>query len=383
MASIFKPKGRKSYVICFYDGTGKRRRVKGCSDLAATKVLAAKLESEAFYRGRGIVTAEADRQTQSRQKPLTEHIEDFKIYMQGNRRTAGHIHDTIQAITTACNKCGFIMLHDLNADSLDRYKADLLKAGSSVRKVNSHIVAVKSFSRWLVRQGRAGKDPLAALQKLGRAAAAADQRHPRRALTVKEAGRLLQVTRTQPTRWGMTGEERATLYRLALETGYRSGELRSLKVCDFDFKNNLVRLDAAHTKDSLSAAIRIKAATMADMKTFLAGKLPQAPAFHMPHKSGVAKMLREDIEAAEIDYQDAAGRFADFHALRHTFGSLMAAAGVHPKICQQRMRHKTIELTMNLYTHTYLSDEIAAVDATTDLWSVGESASANVSAQDA
>lgn len=31
------------------------------------------------------------------------------------------------------------------------------------------------------------------------------------------------------------------------------------------------------------------------------------------------------------------GRFADFHALRHTAGSLLAGAGVHPKIAQSIM----------------------------------------------
>ena len=30
-------------------------------------------------------------------------------------------------------------------------------------------------------------------------------------------------------------------------------------------------------------------------------------------------MIRIDLTAADIDYEDAGGRVADFHALRHTF----------------------------------------------------------------
>lgn len=43
------------------------------------------------------------------------------------------------------------------------------------------------------------------------------------------------------------------------------------------------------------------------------------------------KMLRNDLEAAEIPYVTADG-IADFHSLRHTFFSNLAAGGVHPKL---------------------------------------------------
>jgi len=33
------------------------------------------------------------------------------------------------------------------------------------------------------------------------------------------------------------------------------------------------------------------------------------------------------------------------------------AANVHPKIIQQVMRHSTIKLTMNRYTHVFAGDE--------------------------
>ena len=46
-------------------------------------------------------------------------------------------------------------------------------------------------------------------------------------------------------------------------------------------------------------------------------------------------MLRDDLEAAGIPYVDAAGLYADFHALRHSFVSLITKGGVHPKIAQR------------------------------------------------
>ena len=77
-------------------------------------------------------------------------------------------------------------------------------------------------------------------------------------------------------------------------------------------------------------------------------------------------MLRADLEAAGVEYIDAAGRFADFHALRHSTGSLLAASGTHPKVMQAIMRHSDINLTMSTYTHTYRGQESEAVEGLPD-----------------
>ena len=46
-------------------------------------------------------------------------------------------------------------------------------------------------------------------------------------------------------------------------------------------------------------------------------------------------MLKIDLLAADIPYQDESGRYFDFHSLRHQCGSLLAAAEVHPKVAQK------------------------------------------------
>jgi integrase len=49
------------------------------------------------------------------------------------------------------------------------------------------------------------------------------------------------------------------------------------------------------------------------------------------------------------------GEVADFHALRHTFITMLSSSGVHPKIAQQLARHSTITLTMDRYSHAKAS----------------------------
>jgi hypothetical protein len=64
---------------------------------------------------------------------------------------------------------------------------------------------------------------------------------------------------------------------------------------------------------------------------------------------------------------DDSERYADFHSLRHTTGSPLAASGVHPKIAQILMRHCDINLTMNRYTHSYIGQISEAVKKLPDL----------------
>ena len=81
--------------------------------------------------------------------------------------------------------------------------------------------------------------------------------------------------------------------------------------------------------------------------------------FKVPDKT--ANMLKADLADAGIAYVDDADHYADFHALRHTTGSWLAANGVHPKVAQTIMRHSDINLTMNKYTHTLRGQEAEAV----------------------
>lgn len=192
-----------------------------------------------------------------------------------------------------------------------------------------------------------------------------DRRHNRRALEPDEIRRLLEITATQPERFDLTGGERVMLYRLAVETGLRANEIRTLKVSSFDFGRCTVTVESQHTKNHKEAVLPLRADTAAELKQFLAGKLPQARAFIVPYRS--AEMIYADLAAAGIDYTDKGRGIVDFHSLRHTFGTLLAAMGVHPKTAQSLMRHSDINLTLSRYTHTLTGQESRAVESLPDL----------------
>lgn len=84
----------------------------------------------------------------------------------------------------------------------------------------------------------------------------------------------------------------------------------------------------------------------------LAGKAPDDPAFVVP--SDVGARLDRDRERAGVPKGDARGRTVDCHALRHTFGTSLAAGGVPVRVAMSLMRHSTSRLTESVYVDAAL-----------------------------
>lgn len=64
-----------------------------------------------------------------------------------------------------------------------------------------------------------------------------------------------------------------------------------------------------------------------------------------------------------LKYVDSQGRYADFHALRHTFITNLARADVSPKVAQTLARHSDIRLTMDIYTHVDREQQVSAIES--------------------
>jgi integrase len=97
-----------------------------------------------------------------------------------------------------------------------------------------HIRAVRAFSRWLWRDGRAREHHLAHLTT---SSSEGDRRHVRRALTLEEAARVVQAAESGRDILGMMGPDRAVLYALALGTGFRAEELLTLTPDRFELES--------------------------------------------------------------------------------------------------------------------------------------------------
>jgi integrase len=298
-------------------------------------------------------------------KPLAEHLADFEKYLLAKGDTVTHVKLILARTKRVIENCKFRSWSDISANKAQVYLANLRNNGSgiSAQTFNFYLQAIKQFCRWMVQERRASENPLQYLKRLN---VRTDRRHDRRALEPDEIRRLLEATQAAGTRFGMDGYQRALLYRLAIETGLRANELRNLRVGSFDLERCTVTVESQHTKNHKEAVLPLRADAAAELKQFFADKLPNVKAFGGTYKRLTDKthlLIQADLQAAGISYVDESGRYADFHSLRHTTGSLLAASGVHPKVCQSIMRHSDINLTMSRYTHIFRGQESQAVES--------------------
>jgi integrase len=244
--------------------------------------------------------------------------------------------------------------------------------GVSIRTTNEYAGSLKYFSRWLAKKiNREMKktdrlrhrwaDPLEELQQLN---AKVDIRHPRRPLVPDDFERFLAATRAGKRYRKLTGEERAVLYLVAIYTGFRASELASLTPGSFDLDAEppTVTVTAAFSKHRREDVQPLRRDVAEQVRAYLKDRPRNAPIWPGKWPKNGAIMLRRDLAAAGIPYEDERGEVIDFHSLRHTFISALAAAGVRPKAAQELARHSTITLTQDFYTHLQLRDQVGALD---------------------
>jgi len=100
----------------------------------------------------------------------------------------------------------------------------------------------------------------------------------------------------------------------------------------------------------------------ASLRPYLAGRPAVTPVWPGTWVERPARMLHNDLERAGVAYIDGNGCYRDVHSLRHRFRSELAMANVPPKVVQALMRHSTITLTLDHYSHIELHDTAGALD---------------------
>lgn len=308
---------------------------------------------------------------------------------------------------------------------VDQAGASIEPARLAARTLNIRLCSLTSWGNWLVEAGRLTANPFARLRKIDesddvrrqrRALTAEELRrlltvarlrpvaeHGRQTLRVLDSGRPAKSratwTKAELTfdtivaaadrgrgrlrpevlaRLERAGRERALLYAVLVTTGLRKGELAALTTDDvlLDGEQPAIMLRGADAKSGQRAALPLRADVAAELKAWLgtqsegvcrqrvgvAGTVrlrAGVPLLYVP--TGLIRILDRDLRAAGIPKLDDRGRSVDVHAMRSTFGTLLAAAGVTPVVLKQLMRHKRIETTLKHYVDPRLLDVAGAV----------------------
>jgi integrase len=395
--------GKRKQSQCYYgkaadvDGTVKRHK------LAETRRASEDKLADLKYQAKLARSAKDNPIEAAARRPLTEHVIDFRRYLESKRGTKGHVAGSISRLVKLLDGCGFRLIGDVSPQpvrdwlkaQLDRGCIDPLPGTVDDRPrpfglgaANHYLTAAKSFCRWAYNDHRLARNPLAGIAKFNEQE---DRRLSRRAMLAEELEWLVSTTKAgKGDRKTLPGTDRAMIYQIAAFTGLRANEVASLSPASFDLEaaKPFLVIESTISKRRRQDVLPIADGLAASLREYLASRdlLPierQARLWPGKWYRRAAEILRDDMAQARVawieaapDFQrdereqsdfllpeDASGDVLDFHALRHTFCTNLAASNASPKLLMELARHSTPALTLGRYAHVRLSDAHNAVNA--------------------
>ena len=367
----------QKFSIDFYDHRNIRRRVAGFTNKSASHELERQILKLVSFRisGTGLDASmarfletcpkdireclcnwgviEAARAAANR--TLLEHVEDWLAELKADGDTLKHISEYRSKMKRLGKECKWSYISDITSPALNQWKNDH-KGKLAPATINHYVKAMKAFCAWLKREKRIAENPVEYISVLNTKKGRVLER---RALDIEELNRLLAAAEVGPVVHGMTGKERSLLYRLAITTGFRYSELWSLTKASFNFEGEtpVIYIEPEDAKNEKRDFLPLRPEIAEAVKAHVEGMNAMDRIFPRMWKDKGFEMLKVDLEAAGIPYIDEKGLQADFHALRHTFGTLLYKSGVDLASAQRLMRHSKIDLTADIYTHIGLEDK--------------------------
>ena len=392
MASVFKrpssPGKTRSrfWQMKYLDRHGRRRRKSsGLTDKAEALRRANILEARERDIRVGVTSPIMESVEDAARTPIESHVEDFIAADKANGLSERRIRGKQLHLRRFVDQAGIRRIGQIDARAITAHMRYAVEIGFPVssdgryreggsesgdgdhRRVspataNEIRTTILSFLSWLVSEQRLAAHPCPdrSVRKLK---SAHDRRKKRRALLPDEVERLLA---------SVAGESREDVYRLAMLTGLRRGELAQLQWRDviLDDAEPRLRLRAEATKAKREDEVPLHGDAIRVLKRLRKGAAHPTEAVFREIPG--PQQLYRDLAAAGIQQVEgrrpvpnASGETVDFHSLRRTFGTSLVKAGVPPLQLKRLMRHRDIRTTDTYYTDLRLSDQAAELEKIT------------------
>jgi integrase len=266
--------------------------------------------------------------------PLKEHHTAFLAACEASKLSQNTLNKYRHSLPKLFDRCGWTTVREVTAQSFSDWRD---RSGLAPKTVNDLLGSLRTMILWMKRKRLLVADPLADVRKVSNPNVGSF----RRSLSVEEIQRLL----------AKSPRHRAVVYLTIIYTGLRRSEMNGLKWDDFKLTETHphVRVPSSLSKNRKESIHHLRPELVETLTAFrpadakpedfvFRGLMPRVPTF------------KGDLASAGIPFEDARGRRIDIHALRKTFGTLLAASGVSPRVAMELMRHSDMKLTMGVYT---------------------------------
>ena len=296
---------------------------------------------------------------------LKQHIRDFVEYLRLNRNVSPHTarayaSDLDQFLTAAAAAHGrprpSLVPADFSPDNVRVYLGAVYRDGSSRATAARKLAAVRTFGRWLRREGLIEDDPASLSGTPSR-----EQKMPVH-LSVEEMARLLET----PDRGSPLGRRDQAILELFYASGVRLSELTGLDLDDLNLASRMLRVLGKGRKQRLVPITQ----TAADaIREYLKDRDAMVREAATTRGQPAGRGRRQDGHPLFVNYRGArlsprsvhrlvqryvalcSTRFGiSPHALRHSFATHLLEGGADVRGIQELLGHAQLSTTQR-YTH--------------------------------
>jgi integrase len=335
-----------TYYFSYRDKEGKvHRESLGTTDLAEAWERLKELKRE-LKLGSMPVDSLADAAV----KPIREVVREWLTTIEGV--TPGHIETLKSQMERLIIFGNWKRITDMTADTLRAALGKLKKGKELVAAAtrNHYLGTAKQFSAWCLHDPpKLRHDPFKGVKPLN---VEKDRRHRRRLPTSEEITKLFAFLDTEfPIgKGGMAPAHRGLAYKLAMGTGLRASEIRSLTASSFDWQRQTVTVAASFSKRRKLDVVPLPAWLAKELREwFEAG----GKSWRSLGRMALGKALQCDLRRAGVAYaiDGPRGRECfDFHSLRVWYITVIAMQpGMDPKTLMDLARHSTARLSLEIY----------------------------------
>jgi integrase/recombinase XerD len=232
-------------------------------------------------------------------------------------------------------------------EALAAYLDSLSKAGLDSRSVARHLTTLRSFSAFLLREGRIATDPTALLAR------PRQWQNLPKFLSRKEIEDLL----TAPDPAEPVGLRDRAMLELLYASGLRVSELCELQLSDFNAELGVVRVLGKGNKQRLVPVGKKAVAAISEYRESSRGAiLGRRTSRYLFVTARGGRMTRQGFWKLLRKHGLRAGvrRFLTPHVLRHSFATHLLEGGADLRSVQTMLGHADISTTQ-IYTHVMRS----------------------------
>lgn len=272
---------------------------------------------------------------------MEKYIEKFIRYMEIEKNYSGHTILNYKLDLQDFNKfLAGTALENVDYLTLRKYLAVLKEKGLGLRSVSRRLSALRSFFRFLSREGYIKTNPILMLSspKL--------DKHLPSFMTEEEVYKLIESAFAKNEKDLLGLRDRAVL-EVFYSSGLRISELVGLNLEDVDFISGIVKIRGKGKKERI---VPIGEAALTAVRKYLKRRKKQADAVFLNKNS--RRITTRGIRDVVVKYLHVAGikPGVSAHTFRHSFATHLLNRGADLRTVQELLGHANLSTTQ-IYTH--------------------------------